>query len=230
MEARGEGLPRGAAIEFRDVSKAYPQGRRQVAALQGVTLSIRSGEFAAVTGPSGSGKSTLLHLAGGLDLPTGGEVLIGGRSSRGMGDRELTLLRRRTVGFVFQFFHLVPSLTLVENVCLPLLLDGRRMDEVRGRAGDLLRRVGLEARLDHLPEEISGGEMQRAAIARALVADPPILLGDEPTGNLDSAAGAAILDILQEVARERTVVIVTHDEKAAARAGRIIRLRDGRLA
>jgi len=216
-------------IEFRDASRGYRQGTREVAALSGVTAVIDSGEFVAVTGPSGSGKSTFLHLAGGLDLPTSGEVFIRGVATRGMTDADLSEIRRKTIGFVFQFFNLVPTLTVLENVSLPRLIAGERPDAVRPDVERLLDEVGLAARAPHLPEELSGGEMQRVAIARALITNPEIVLADEPTGNLDSETGAAILELLAGVATRRTVVIVTHDEEAAATARRQIRLRDGRL-
>src|SRR5262245_11937041 len=219
-----------AVLEFRDVRKVHAQGRRDVVALDGVSLQIGRREFVTIMGPSGSGKSTLLHLAGGLDIPTSGQVLIEGRATSALGDTELTLLRRRHIGFVFQFFNLIPSLNIVHNASLPALLGGSPADHVRVRAGDLLKRMGLEKRLDHFPEELSGGEMQRVAIARALITDPPIVLADEPTGNLDTATGVEILKILQEIARERTVVIVTHDDRAAGYGTRLIRLRDGKLA
>ncbi len=202
-------------------------------ALDGLDLDIAAGEFVSVMGPSGSGKSTLLHLAGGMDLPSAGRVCVAGEATSSMSDRELTLLRRRKIGFVFQFFNLMPTLTVEENVALPLLLDGRRLPAVRGRVRELLERVGLGSRIGHTPEELSGGEMQRAAIARALVTDPPILLADEPTGNLDSATGREILGLLRSVhesERDRTIVMVTHDPAAAAFAGRQIVLRDGKVA
>ena len=220
----------GPAITFRDVRKVHAQGRRDVLALDGVSLRIEAREFITIMGPSGSGKSTLLHLAGALDLPTSGEVLIGGTLTSSLDDTALTLLRRRLIGFVFQFFNLVPTLDIVENASLPALLNGGRFETVRGRAVELLRRVGLEKRLGHFPEELSGGEMQRVAIARALITDPPLVLADEPTGNLDTASGVEILRILQDIARERTVVIVTHDERAAAYGTRLVKLRDGKLA
>jgi putative ABC transport system ATP-binding protein len=218
------------AIAFRDVRKVHAQGRRDVVALDGVSLQIEPREFVTIMGPSGSGKSTLLHLAGALDLPTEGQVLIQGTVTSSLDDTALTLLRRRQIGFVFQFFNLVPTLDIVENASLPALLNGGRFDTVRSRASELLCRVGLENRLGHFPEELSGGEMQRVAIARALITDPPLVLADEPTGNLDTAAGVEVLKILQEIARERTVVIVTHDDRAAAYGTRLIKLRDGKLA
>jgi putative ABC transport system ATP-binding protein len=218
-----------AVLSFRDVRKVYAQGRRLVSALDGVSLDIPPREFVCVMGPSGSGKSTLLHLAGGLDVPTSGEVVVAGRATRSMSDLELTLLRRRSIGFVFQFFNLVPSLTVLQNAVLPALLDGRAMDELRPGAVDRLRAFGLGERLDHHPDELSGGEMQRVAVARALAAGPSIVLADEPTGNLDSAAGRGILELFRDVARERTVVMVTHDDRAAAYGTRTVRIRDGRL-
>jgi putative ABC transport system ATP-binding protein len=219
-----------AVLEFRDVRKVHAQGRRDVVALDGVSLQIGRREFVTIMGPSGSGKSTLLHLAGGLDIPTSGQVLIEGQTTSALGDTALTLLRRRHIGFVFQFFNLIPSLNIVQNASLPALLAGSPADDVRVRAGDLLKRLGLEKRLDHFPEELSGGEMQRVAIARALITDPPIVLADEPTGNLDTATGVEILKILQDIAKERTVVIVTHDDRAAGYGTRLVRLRDGKLA
>jgi putative ABC transport system ATP-binding protein len=222
--------PDAPVIEFRDVRKVHAQGRRDVVALDGVSLKIERREFITIMGPSGSGKSTLLHLAGALDIPTSGEVRLEGVATSSLDDTALTLLRRRAIGFVFQFFNLVPSLNIVENASLPALLNGGRFEAVRARASELLLRVGLEKRLDHYPEELSGGEMQRVAIARALITDPPLVLADEPTGNLDTAAGVEILKILQEIARERTVVIVTHDDRAAGYGTRLVKLRDGKLA
>jgi putative ABC transport system ATP-binding protein len=218
-------------IEFRDVRKVYPQGTREVAALDGVSLRIAGGGFTCLMGPSGSGKSTFLHLAGGLDLPTSGDVLIEGQSTRDWNDDALTLLRRRRLGFVFQFFNLIPSLTVAENVGLPLLLEGAPSADVDRRVAPILERVGLGGRSRHAPAALSGGEMQRTAIARALVADPAIVLADEPTGNLDRATGRGILELLHAVAERdgRAVVVVTHDPSSAEFADRVIRLRDGRV-
>ena len=223
------GAPKKPSIEFRNVIKIYPQGLRNVTALDGVTVSISRGEFVSIMGPSGSGKSTLLHLAGGLDLPTSGEVVLDGQATFSLSDNDLTLLRRNKIGFVFQFFNLIPTLTIVENASLPALIGGEAKEKVRARAEGLLSRVGLKSRLDHYPEELSGGEMQRVAIVRSLINDPPILLADEPTGNLDSATGEEILALLKELSNDRTVVMVTHDPRAAAHASRTIMIRDGKV-
>ncbi|MEK7466555.1 MAG: ABC transporter ATP-binding protein [Planctomycetota bacterium] len=218
-------------IRFDDVRKVYTQGAREVRALDGLTLHVPRGEFLAVMGPSGSGKSTFLHLSGGLDLPSSGTVTLDGQNTATLGDDGLTMLRRRKIGFVFQFFNLMPTLRVVENVALPLLLDGKGTASAMPKAAALLERVGLTSRIDHFPDELSGGEMQRVAIARALVIDPALVLADEPTGNLDSATGRGILELLKEVAEKegRTIVMVTHDEAAAKFAQRTARLRDGKL-
>jgi putative ABC transport system ATP-binding protein len=216
-------------LEFRNVRKTFTQGRRQVTALNGVSLRIEAGEFVAIMGPSGSGKSTLLHLAAGFDTPSDGEVVFDGRALHTLNDDELTLLRRGQIGFVFQQFNLVPTLTVLENAALPLLLSGGRLSDVRSKVEALIERVGLKDRITHFPEELSGGEMQRVAVVRALVADPPVLLADEPTGNLDSVTGKEILSTLRELGSKRTLVMVTHDPQAAAFAGRTVRLRDGRV-
>jgi putative ABC transport system ATP-binding protein len=217
-------------IEFCHVSKVYIQGQRRVAALDDLSLTIRPGEFVVVTGPSGSGKSSFLHLAGGLDVPTDGQVIVDGRELRAMDDDELTLFRRNRIGLVFQFFNLIPTLSVLENTALPALLSGGRFTDVRPAAERLLTQVGLKDRMTHRPEELSGGEMQRVAIARALINDPPILLADEPTGNLDSATGAEILALLRQFHAERTLVIVTHDQSMESVADRSIHIKDGRLA
>ena len=218
-------------IRCRDVCKIYQQGENEITALAGVSLEIPAGSFAAVMGQSGSGKSTLLHLIGGLERPTRGELLVDGRLIGQMADDQVTLFRRTQIGFVFQFFNLLPTLTAMENIALPFVLDGRPKSEADGRAASLLVKVGLDKRKDHLPAELSGGEIQRVAIARALSFSPPILLADEPTGNLDSTNGAAILDLLRQINQEDkcTVVIVTHSEAAASYAERKIYLRDGRV-
>jgi putative ABC transport system ATP-binding protein len=218
-------------IRLIDVHKTFKQGASDVTALAGVSLEIAKGEFVAVMGPSGSGKSTLLHLIGGLDRPTRGDVAVGGQVISQMGDDEVTLFRRKKIGFVFQFFNLLPTLTAIENAALPAILDGRAETEARAKSAALLERVGLSGRSSHLPEELSGGEIQRLAIARALVFSPPILLADEPTGNLDSKTGGAILQLMRDINREEdsTVVMVTHDRAAAAIGDRVIQLKDGFL-
>lgn len=218
-------------IRSINVRKGYRQGRNEITALAGVSLDIPKGEFAVIMGPSGSGKSTLLHLIGGLDRPTQGEMLVDGRIISQMPDDEVTLFRRSKIGFIFQFFNLLPTLTAEENVMLPLVLDGRPTVQTKTRAEMLLERVGLVARKDHLPEELSGGEIQRLAIARALVFNPPILLADEPTGNLDSKTGGAILELIRNINQEEdcTVVMVTHNREAAACGDRIIYLKDGMI-
>ncbi len=218
-------------IRSINVHKVFKQGQNEITALAGVSLDIPKGEFAVIMGPSGSGKSTLLHLIGGLDRPTQGEVLVDGRIISQMADDELTHFRRVSIGFIFQFFNLLPTLTAEENVILPLVLDGRSKTQAGLRAALLLERVGLKQRQNHLPEEMSGGEIQRLAIARALAFDPPILLADEPTGNLDSKTGDAILQMIREINEKEgcTVVMVTHNQEAAAYGRRIIYLRDGSI-
>jgi putative ABC transport system ATP-binding protein len=218
-------------IRCRDVCKVYQQGENRITALAGVSLEIPRGCFAVIMGPSGSGKSTLLHLIGGLDRPTSGELFVDGRLVGQMAEDEVTLFRRTRVGFVFQFFNLLPTLTALENVALPFVLDGRSKAAANERAATLLARVGLANRKNHLPEELSGGEIQRVAVARALTFNPPILLADEPTGNLDSKNGGAILDLLRQINQEDgcTVVMVTHSEEAASYGNRWIHLRDGRV-
>jgi putative ABC transport system ATP-binding protein len=215
-------------LTLQDVTKVYPQGTRTVHALRGVSLCIRAGEFVAIMGPSGSGKSTLLHLLGALDVPTTGSIHFAGRDLKALSERRRSLLRRRRIGFIFQSFNLLPTLTAAENVALPLLLAGEGPS--RGRALAALDRIGLSARADHFPEQMSGGEMQRVAIARALVTDPELILCDEPTGNLDSTNAREILLLLRSLPDgRRTVVLVTHDLQAAAHGDRTIHLRDGRL-
>ena len=218
-------------IRCIDVRKVYQQGKNEIVALDGVSLDIARGEFAVIMGPSGSGKSTLLHLIGGLDRPTGGELLVDQRLVGQMADDQVTLFRRTRIGFIFQFFNLMPTLTALENVTLPFVLDGRSKEEAEQRAKMLLDRVGLGNRRDHLPEEMSGGEIQRIAVARALAFDPPILLADEPTGNLDSKTGESILSLLRQINRDAgsTIVMVTHSQEAAGYGGRTIFFRDGKV-
>ncbi|MGE3844371.1 MAG: ABC transporter ATP-binding protein [Vicinamibacterales bacterium] len=221
---------RRGMIELRAVSKRF-DGRRAVVALDGVDLAIGPGEFVAIIGPSGSGKSTLLNLMGVLDRPTSGDVLIDGQSIGALGDRDRTYVRRDKVGFIFQFFNLLPSLSAAQNVALPLHLRHWSRRKADARARELLAMVGLERRADHQPDELSGGERQRVAIARALSINPPILLGDEPTGNLDRKTGADILALLRDL-HDRfgaTVVIVTHDLTVAESCPRVVRMLDGRM-
>jgi putative ABC transport system ATP-binding protein len=218
-------------IRCIDVRKVYRQGNNEITALDGVSLDIAKGEFAVIMGPSGSGKSTLLHLIGGLDRPTSGELLVDQRLVGQMADDQVTLFRRTRIGFIFQFFNLLPTLSALENVALPFVLDGRSKEGAEQRAKMLLDKVGLENRKDHLPEEMSGGEIQRIAVARALAFDPPILLADEPTGNLDSRTGESILSLLHQINREAgcTIVMVTHSQEAAGYGGRTIFFRDGKV-
>jgi putative ABC transport system ATP-binding protein len=216
-------------LELSGVTKRYVLGGNDVVALDGVDLVVDDGDSLALVGRSGSGKSTLLHLAGGLDRPDAGTVRLDGQDLATMSVGARARLRRQRIGFIFQFFHLVPGLTVAENVELPLLLDGKR--DRSGRVPALLDRLGLARRAGHQPGELSGGEMQRTAIARALVAGPALVLADEPTGNLDSTTGQVILDILVEAVAEAgcALVMVTHDSGAAARARRTLHLRDGRF-
>ena len=218
-------------IEIKNAGKTYQQGAREVHALRDVSLSIKKGEFLSIMGPSGSGKSTLLNLIGGLDQPTSGEIFIDDRPLHGISDDELTLIRRRRIGFIFQFFNLLPILTAAENVSLPLLLEGIPFSRIKSKAVSLLQQVGLGARMEHRPEQLSGGEMQRVAIARALITDPAVLLADEPTGNLDSHTSEEIFMLLANLNEKgQTIVMVTHDPKAAAYGTRIITLKDGILS
>jgi putative ABC transport system ATP-binding protein len=218
-------------ISARSLHKHYPMGETGVDALRGIDLAVAHGEFVAIMGPSGSGKSTLLHLLGGLETVSSGEVRLGERSLASLTERQITVLRRRRIGVVFQFFNLLPTMTARENVALPLLLDGIPSREIEARVDEALGWVGLQDRASHTPDRLSGGEQQRVALARALISGPDLVLADEPTGNLDSASGDQVLDLLQRACRERgqTVVMVTHDPAAAARAGRVIFLRDGRI-
>jgi putative ABC transport system ATP-binding protein len=217
-------------IQLDDVTKRFA-GKRDVSALRGVTLSIGKGEMVSIVGPSGSGKSTLLNLVGGLDRPTTGEVRVDGKALGGLSDDQLTAVRRDTIGFIFQFFNLLPTLSCLENVGLPLHLRGWARARVQERATELLTLVQLDHRLHHLPEELSGGERQRVAIARALSIYPPVLLADEPTGNLDTRTGEEILTLIRDLHARlgSTVVIVTHDMNVARSCGRTITLRDGQV-
>jgi putative ABC transport system ATP-binding protein len=219
-------------MELVCVTKVYVQGRRTVQAVRGVSLPVAAGEFVAIMGPSGSGKSTLMHLLGGLDTPTSGQALFLGKDLAAMSDRERSHLRRTRIGFVFQFFNLLPTLTASENVSLPLLLGGTTRRDALRAAQSSLERVGLLHRAEHFPEEMSGGEMQRVAIARALVTRPDAILCDEPTGNLDSANSAEILKLLRGLPEpgKRSVVMVTHDRTAANYGDRLVVIRDGLIS
>ena len=218
-------------ISLRGVSKHF-NGKRKVVALDSVDLEIERGEMVSIVGPSGSGKSTLLNLIGGLDRPSSGEIIIDGQSVAALGDDDLTRLRRDKIGFIFQFFNLLPSLTCVENVALPLHLKGLPRKEIEKRARDLLTVVQLAERFDHLPDELSGGERQRVAIARALAFSPPVLLADEPTGNLDTRTGAEILRLIHDLhdRLNATILVVTHDPGVAESCQRTVMLRDARIA
>jgi len=221
------------SVELTDVVREYRAGGQTVRALDGLSLRIIGGQFTSVVGPSGAGKSTLLHLLGALDSPDSGSIRFDGVEIGTMTDDQQSTFRRRKVGFIFQFFNLVPTLTAWENVAIPKLLDGRKLRQVRPHAIRLLELVGLGNRIDHRPSELSGGQMQRVAVARALMMDPRLILADEPTGNLDSATGAAILELLQSVAHDagvhRAVVMVTHNLEAASETDRVITLQDGKL-
>jgi putative ABC transport system ATP-binding protein len=218
-------------LQTTGLRKQYQMGEVTVDALRSVDFVVHQGEFVAIMGPSGAGKSTLLHLMGGLDTPSDGDVVLGGKRLAHLSDDEITIVRRRQVGFIFQFFNLLPTLTAAENVALPLLIDGKRIEEHAGRVDELLDLVGLSERRDHRPDQLSGGEQQRVAIARAFVNDPKIVLADEPTGNLDSKSGTAVLELLRRACKEldATVVMVTHDPRAASYADRVVFLRDGRV-
>jgi len=218
------------AVTLREVRKVHGQGSASVVALDGISVTLATGSFTAIMGPSGSGKSTFLHLAAGLDRPTSGTVTLGDTDLARLSERRLTILRRERIGFVFQAFNLMPSLTVTQNIGLPLRLDGRRVR--RSQVSEVAARVGLENRLRHRPSQLSGGQQQRVAIARALVTRPEVVFADEPTGALDTQTGRGVLALLREVVDSdgHTVVMVTHDPQAAAHADRVILLADGRLA
>ncbi len=218
-----------AIVETENLTKIYGKGDTAIVALDHINLQIEPGEYVAVMGPSGCGKSTLLHLIGGLDQPTSGRVLISGKDLSRLDDRALTELRRRTIGFIFQFYNLIPILSAVENTALPLILDGARLSDAGAAASAWLERVGLADRLSNRPDQLSGGQQQRVAIARALAANPDLILADEPTGNLDSRSSDEIAGLLRKVADDwgRAVLMVTHDPRIAAYADRIVFLKDG---
>ncbi len=220
----------GTIIRMRDIRKVYDTGKVKVEALKGIDLEIHKGEMVAIVGPSGSGKSTLMNLVGCLDTPTSGDYELGGQAVSGVSRDQLAEIRNRRVGFVFQNFNLLPHISALENVEMPLLFGGVRPAERRARATELLERVGLGDRVDHKPTELSGGEMQRVAIARALAMNPDIVLADEPTGNLDSTAGSDIMSIFTDLWKQgSTLVIITHDPALARRASRVVEIHDGRI-
>ncbi len=218
-------------LKIESLKKAYSRGDQTVEALKGVNLEIDAGQFVSIMGPSGSGKSTLLHLMGGLDRPTSGRVVFEGKAIDSLKDYDLSLFRRLKLGFIFQFFNLLPTLSALENVALPRLLNGESIKTIRPKAEELLKMMGLEKRMDHKPDQLSGGEMQRVAIARALIGDPLIIFADEPTGNLDSKTGESVLKLMQDLVKDhgKTIVMVTHDPKAASYGTRLIKLKDGLL-
>jgi putative ABC transport system ATP-binding protein len=226
LRSRSKPVP---VLKAEQLRKQYMLGEHQVNALDGVDFQVETGEFVAIMGPSGSGKSTLLHLLGGLDNPSGGRVTLAEQPLSGVSDRQATLARRHHIGFVFQFFNLVPTLSAEENILLPLVIDGKEPRKYRERLNELLQLVGLENRRSHRPDQLSGGEQQRVALARALITRPAVLLADEPTGNLDSKTGKVIMELLRLSCDElgQSIVVVTHDPRASAYADRVVFLRDG---
>ena len=222
-------VDRMAILETRGLRKVYGSGDTEVRALDGVDLAVEKGEFAAVVGTSGSGKSTLLHMLGGLDRPTGGSVIVDGRELSTLKDEELTIFRRRKIGFVFQNYNLVPVLNVYENIVLPIQLDGGQPD--KDYTNQIIETLGLGSKLQNLPNNLSGGQQQRVAIARALAAKPAIILADEPTGNLDSRTSQDVMSLLKVTSQRfaQTIVMITHNEEIAQMAGRIIRIEDGRI-
>ena len=220
-----------AAVEGRHIVKNFRLGDIVTEVLRDVSLRVMPGEFVSIMGPSGSGKSTLLYILGGLDTPTGGRVLLNGTDISSFGDQKMSSLRRRNIGFVFQFYNLIPNLNVEENIMLPLLLDGQKMERCKDRLDRILEMVGLSDRRRHTPRELSGGQQQRVAIARALIGNPGILFADEPTGNLDTKAGTDIMSLLREINRStgQTIIMVTHSPEAAKSSSRIITVRDGRI-
>jgi putative ABC transport system ATP-binding protein len=218
-------------LEAKGLRKKYQMGEVAVEALSGLDFQVKRGEFVAIMGPSGSGKSTLLHLLGGLDVPSEGEVTLAGQRLSILKDKQATLVRRHNIGFVFQFFNLLPTLTAEENIALPLLIDGKNLRQYQARIDTLLALVGLADRRQHKPDQLSGGEQQRVALARALVTEPAIVLADEPTGNLDSKTGTSIMNLLKRscVELNQALIAVTHDARAAAFADRVVFLRDGKI-
>lgn len=217
-------------LEVTNLCKTYGKGDTMVKALDNVSFSVEKGEFVAIIGPSGSGKSTLLHILGGVDVPTSGSVVINQTDISNLDETALAIFRRRQIGLIYQFYNLIPILTVQENLTLPLLLDGRKPD--KKQIDTLVKRLGLENRLDHLPNQLSGGQQQRVSIGRALVNNPALMLADEPTGNLDSENSKEIISLLRQFNKEfnQTVIIITHDEKIANSADRVITIEDGKIA
>jgi ABC-type antimicrobial peptide transport system, ATPase component len=220
-----------AAIESKNITKEYRMGDTVTKVLNGVSLRIAKGEFVSIMGPSGSGKSTLLYILGGLDNPSSGNVLIGGEDISKLDDYKKSILRRRNIGFIFQFYNLIPNLNAEENILLPVLLDGRNGKDYKKQMNNILEMVGLTQRRKHTPRELSGGQQQRVAIARALMNDPEIIFADEPTGNLDSKTGTEIMRLLQEINKNsgKTIIMVTHSAEAAGYSSRIVNVKDGYL-
>lgn len=222
---------KGRIFELKDVWKVYFMKGVETNALRGINLAVEKGDYAAILGPSGCGKSTIMHIMGCLDTPTKGSVLVEGRDISEMNDDELAKIRREKIGFIFQAYNLIPSLTAIENVALPMRFEGRGRGESMKRASELLLRVGLENRMHHKPNEMSGGEQQRVAIARALSNDPDVILADEPTGNLDTKTGQEIIELLESLHKKtgKTIIIVTHDVRLADRAHKKIKMLDGKI-
>ena len=221
-----------AIIESIDLNKSYTMGKVEVEVLKNINIKIEEGEFVSIMGPSGSGKSTLLYLIGGLDKPTSGKIWIKGRELDSMNDEQESKLRRREIGFIFQFYNLIPNLNIEENIMLPVLLDGKKLKDYKKELDDILETVGLSDRRRHTPRELSGGQQQRVAIARALINQPDIILADEPIGNLDSKTGTEIMELLARINREKgkTIIQVTHSKEAADYGRRIIHVRDGKVS
>ncbi|MBI9011394.1 MAG: ABC transporter ATP-binding protein [Clostridiales bacterium] len=218
-------------IEVQNLTKAFPMGKESLEVLKNINIEIVKGEFVSIMGPSGSGKSTLLYLIGGLDKPTNGEIRVLGKGISVMKDKHESIMRRRDIGFVFQFYNLIPNLSVVDNIMLPILLDGKKMKNYKKDLKEILEIVGLTDRIKHTPRELSGGQQQRVAIARALINNPEIILADEPIGNLDSKTGEDIMNLFRTINKEKrkTIVQVTHSEKSAAYGNRIIRVMDGMI-
>lgn len=217
-------------LQIEHLSKIYGKGESSVKALDDVSFSVQKGEFVAIIGPSGSGKSTLLHLLGGVDRPTGGKILVDNTDMYSLNETQLAIFRRRQIGLIYQFYNLIPVLTVEENITLPLLLDKQKVD--RKQLDDLVKTLSLQQRLNHLPNQLSGGQQQRVSIGRALIGNPAIMLADEPTGNLDSKNSSEIIDLLKMCNKtyQQTLIVITHDERIALQADRVISIEDGRIA